>query len=113
VAFGLVRLWWKARTDERISSSTRAWACTLTWTPLLNIYFPVYDSVLVIASLIVCGSSLSRVFPRVSLLSTAALFACSFATVQIAKATGYQILTPVLILIGILQLQVLLNSERG
>lgn len=51
VAAALVSLWLRSRTAER-AERLLAWAATLTWTLVLNVYTPLYDSILVVAAAI-------------------------------------------------------------
>ena len=46
-ATALVRVWLQSRTIDR-HKSLLVWAATLAWTPILSIYTPFYDSILVV-----------------------------------------------------------------
>ncbi len=46
-AFSLFRAWWKY-ADAGKTATTLLWATTLTWTFVLNIYVPIYDSVIAV-----------------------------------------------------------------
>jgi Glycosyltransferase family 87 len=50
-AIALVRMWVHGRTADR-PERLLVWAATLTWTLVLNIYTPFYDSILVVAAAI-------------------------------------------------------------
>src|SRR5262249_3750984 len=52
----LFRFWWKAdRTREPIQSMV--WAFTITWTLVLNLYLGIYDTTLVILSLLLTANT--------------------------------------------------------
>ena len=53
----LARFWWKwDRLDE--DQRTTLWAATITWTPVLNLYFGIYDSILIVQSVLMTVASL-------------------------------------------------------
>ncbi len=53
----LARSWWLYdQFDERLRRLL--WATTLSWVPVLNLYFGIYDSVLVVQSLLITASIL-------------------------------------------------------
>lgn len=55
----LARLWWQSgRFDEE--SQRLLWAATITWTPVLNLYFGIYDSILVIQSVLITAAVILR-----------------------------------------------------
>ncbi len=106
-ALSLFRVWWKS-TGAGEAARTLAWAATLTWTLLLNVYVPIYDAILVVPSIVATAGvlkacpkgGLHRWFTFVWLL----IFACSWVTVGVAEATGLQIMTVLLAGLGTLQL---------
>lgn len=51
VAVSLVTTWWRARRADRPQQQL-VWAATLTWTLILNVYVPFYDTVLVVPAAI-------------------------------------------------------------
>jgi hypothetical protein len=51
VAAALLNVWWRSRGAGR-PQRLLAWAATLTWTLVLNVYTPFYDSILVVAAAI-------------------------------------------------------------
>ena len=87
------------------------WATTLTWTLVLNVYVPIYDSILIVLSL-VATSVVLKDFPMVALsrrftLLWLLILACSWITVPAAQASGVQIMTILLAILGTLQLAAL------
>jgi hypothetical protein len=46
-AVALVAVWWRFRRADR-ATRLLIWAATLTWTLILNVYVPLYDTVLVV-----------------------------------------------------------------
>lgn len=107
----LLREWWLFRPIARSHSAVVPWAATLTWTLVLNVYVPMYDSILVLISLVVIASSSSPV-ARGTAFRAAAMLLLLIAPVTRAFAvgTGVQLLTLVLVSIGVLQLAVLRRS---
>lgn len=118
VACVLVRVWWKSAGLER-ATNTMVWATTFTWTLVLNVYVPIYDSILVVPSIIATagvlkghsGTLLHRWFTFTWLLS----LAVSWITVDVAQASGFQMITVLLAALGILQFAALrqLGAQRS
>jgi hypothetical protein len=86
------------------------WAATLTWTLVLNVYVPIYDTVLVVLSLIVSAGVIEQLpgkrlrrFTPVWLL----IIVSSWLTVPVAQHTGVQMMSIVLLALGLLQLAAL------
>jgi Glycosyltransferase family 87 len=117
VAFGvLLRFWWKARSWDR-NCRTLLWATTLTWTLLLNVYVPIYDSILIVLSLVMtagalcnvaAGAAVRRWFTVLWIL----ILICSWFSVPLSGITGIQILTLLFAGIGILQFMLLKHMEH-
>ncbi len=109
--FLLVRGWWNSRSRGK-AGTTLAWAATLTWTLVLNLYVPVYDCMLVVLSIIATAAILKS-FPSGSRLRGQftvlwiAMLACSWVAIPVAHATGFQVFTVLLACLGILQLHIL------
>ncbi len=100
----LAGTWWRARKYSRHSPATLTWATTITWTLLLNVYVPIYDSLLVLVSIIATAAILIRFAPRVFFGLCLALLVSSCFSNWLSSRTGWQILTPVLAAIGIFQM---------
>jgi hypothetical protein len=98
---------WKSRKKPR-PAQWLAWAAVLTWTLMLNIYVPIYDSVLVVLAVILtlgalCDLRWSRAAEWTTFLAVL-IFAVSWIAEPVAKAHGIQLLTVVLSLFGSAQL---------
>jgi hypothetical protein len=110
IATSLGILLWKSRSAVR-SAQDLAWAATLTWTLLLNIYVPIYDSVLVAIAIILTLSSpeaLKGMVPIGRWVPLAILvIALSWITVAVARKYGVQPLTLFLGVLGLGQLYLL------
>jgi len=109
-AIALARAWWWAAGAGR-HGMRLVWSATLTWTLLLNVYVPIYDSILVALSATIAagvwkdaGEQRSR---RVLNLLWPAIFAGGWVTVPLAKAWHIQILTVLLAALGVFQLRAL------
>ncbi len=82
-AAAVIRIWLRADAE-------RAWAAALTATSLLNLYTPIYDSVLIVpAVLILAAKKADRNFRII----TGALFLTALVSEHIAHAGGPQIFT--------------------
>lgn len=119
IAIGLATLLWRsARGSEPVQ--WLAWAATLTWTLLLNIYVPIYDSVLAVIAVILTLGALRTLGWRIAnewitLLSVVTL-AISWKTVSFAQAHHVQLLSIALFLLGAAQLWLLwraIERERA
>ena len=100
----LVRAWWlTGRAGERTPATT-VWATTLTWTLLLNVYVPTYDSVLVVISVIASAPVFRHAAPRTFFVLGFLLLVFSYLTRPIASELGLQMLTLILAVFGALQL---------
>jgi hypothetical protein len=94
-----------------------AWATVLTWTLVLNIYVPIYDSVLLTIALIVMLGALRELewkgsegwFFSLALL----IIAVSWVTEPIAQSKGIQLLTVLLLAIGLWQAAQLHQAMRS
>ncbi len=102
----LATLLWKSASGGKQVQSL-AWAAVLTWTLVLNIYVPIYDSVLLtVALLLTFGAlrELERNFAEVWFLSVAFLIiGVSWITEPIAKNYGIQPLTILLLALALWQ----------
>lgn len=49
--------WWRSRHQESHEARRYLWAATLTWTMMINIYVPVYDTIVLVpaAALVACS----------------------------------------------------------
>jgi hypothetical protein len=99
----LVRLWVRSVRAGK-TASAMVWATTITWTLLLNIYVPVYDSILVIISTVVTARAMKNFAGRWFGIVCALIFAGSWITVEIAERTGIQLLTILVAALGTLQI---------
>lgn len=99
----LVRIW-RASISAGKTATTLVWATTTTWTLLLNIYIPMYDSILVILSTITTARIMKNFAGKWFGILCVLIFASAWVTVEIAERTGIQVLTLLLATLGILQL---------
>lgn len=107
IAAGLAVLLWRSARGGS-PAQYLAWAATLTWTLLLNVYVPIYDSVLVtIAIILTLGalrdlhwSDATHWFTFMAIL----IFAVSWMTEAFARSHGIQLLTILLAVLGLGQL---------
>lgn len=108
VAVGLwlaILLWKSSAGNKPVQSLT--WATVLTWTLVLNIYVPIYDSALLTIALILTLGALHNLESNGAdgrLMSLALLIiAVAWITGPIAKSSGIQLLTIMLFAIGLWQ----------
>jgi len=106
----LLRFWHRiGRKSE--NDQSLVWAVTLTWTLVLNIYLGIYDATLVVLSVLLTTHFLYRsankpqleltpIFKLIILL----LYLVPWVTQPIARLTGIQLYTVILVLFGCYQL---------
>lgn len=115
VAIALAILLWRSRGCGR-PAQWLAWAATLTWTLLLNVYVPIYDSVLVVIAIVLTLGALrdlgwSAAMEWTTFLAVV-IFAVSWKTEPFAKAHGIQLLTIALVVLAAAQLLYLQRAIR-
>ncbi|MFL6427709.1 MAG: hypothetical protein ACJ71S_05655 [Acidobacteriaceae bacterium] len=98
---------WKSAHSGR-AAQWLAWAATLTWTLLLNVYVPIYDSVLVVTAIVLTLGALRDLAQSIAAewttLLAVMLLAVSWKTESFARFHGVQPLTLILAALGSLQL---------
>jgi hypothetical protein len=105
-AFSLIRFW-RRSTGARKPASTLVWATTVTWTLVLNVYVPIYDSMLFIIGAIATAGVLKAVSERHYRWFTVLwilTLGSSWITVTVAEASRVQIITFMFTALGALQL---------
>jgi hypothetical protein len=111
----LAVLLWKSPSRDR-PTQWLAWAATLTWTLLLNVYVPIYDSVLVILAVVLTLGALRdfqwSIAAEWTTFLAIVLFALSWETESFAKLHGIQLLTVMLAVLGSMQLLLLRAAIR-
>ena len=106
----LFQLWWRS-DSKRQDEQGLAWALVLTWTLVLNLYLGIYDSTLVVLSVLLTTDVFYRralnnrgwlpvTFKFILIL----LYLVPWITQPIARVTGFQPYTVVLALLGAYQL---------
>ena len=103
----LIRSWWNSGS-RGATYNALLWATTLTWTFPLNVYVPLYDSILVVLSILITAPIL-RQFPgkRTERWFTATwilILICSWFSVPLSRSTGVQCMTLLFAVLGIVQL---------
>jgi hypothetical protein len=110
IAAGLAVLLWKSARSGRPAQSL-AWAATLTWTLLLNVYVPVYDSVLAPIAVVLTLGALRELKWSVvtgwTISLSILIFVASWETDAIAQNYRIQPLTILLAILGLWQLYLL------
>jgi Glycosyltransferase family 87 len=114
-AIALLVLLWKSVAGGR-PAHWLAWSAALTWTLLVNVYIPIYDSVLVvIAMVLMIGALRDLAWHDVMEWTTffaILMLAVSWKTETIAKAHGIQLFTVMLVILGLAQLLLLYLASR-
>jgi hypothetical protein len=112
-AAALAVLLWKSAARGR-PAQWLAWAATLTWTLLLNVYVPIYDSLLVAIAVVLTLGALRdlgwSVASSWTVFLALLLFAVSWKAESFAEAHGVQLLTIALVVLGSLQLLFLFRA---
>jgi hypothetical protein len=115
IAIWLVALLWRSAKADRPAQDL-AWAATLTWSLLLNVYVPIYDTVLVVLAILLTLTALrdleSSAVTRWTVLLALTIFGISWIAIPSAKVHGIQWLTPLLTILGLVQLQLLRRATR-
>jgi hypothetical protein len=111
----LARFWWRAPSCGRTYNNL-LWAATLTWTLLINVYVPIYDSILVVLSVLMTAG-VFRHLPnkpvyRWFTITWILILICSWFSVPLSRITGVQLLTLLFAVLGILQLIALNKYEQ-
>lgn len=114
----LFRAWWR-NAGEREAERTSVWAVTITATLVLNLYLGIYDSTLVVLSVLVTTDLLYRragtthfQFPPVYQFLLVLLYVVPWITQPLARLTHVQTFTLVLAFLGAWQLKQL-NVPRA
>ena len=106
----LVRAWWRA-ADAGKAAMRLGWAAAITWTLLLNAYVPIYDTTLVVLSILIADGALKDAAQEQSRqvlnLLWPVIFAASWFTIAIARIWHIQIITVLLAALGVIQLRIL------
>jgi len=112
----LFRVWWKASASGR-QAIRLAWAATLTWTLLLNAYVPIYDSILVVLSVLITAGVLNDAHQETSRRVLGFLwpliYVASWFTIGLAESWHVQLLTLLLAALGVLQLRILRKTLQA
>jgi len=115
VAGGLAVALWKSATAGRPAQDL-AWATTLTWTLLINLYVPAYDSILFsISAILTIGALRELEWSAAKGWSTALLVFISvgsWGTYQSEQSHSGQLLTLTLAIFGLFQLYMLLRAPQ-
>jgi hypothetical protein len=108
----LLRIWSVGAQVQQVPA-TLIWGTTITWTLILNIYVPLYDTILVIASIIITATALSKFKRRTFTVICFVILLSSYFTRLIAEQTGVQVFTFALIALGSLQMVLCFRIARG
>jgi hypothetical protein len=107
----LARLWWVyERLDHGLQR--QLWAATITWAPVVNLYFGIYDSILVVESLLIaaatvrlqCRSSTPMTESGFAYL-TLAIYLAPWFSQNLAALTGVPVYTILLMVLGTCQIR--------
>jgi hypothetical protein len=107
---------WLARLLHKSGSAgsaaqNMAWATALTWTMVINVYVPVYDTLLIAVAVVLTIGSLLEVEEKAGtgwvVLLAIGISAVSLKAVSIAQNHGIQPLTILILLLGLTQINIL------
>jgi len=111
----LVRFWWRAPSCGRTYNNL-LWAATLTCTLLINLYVPIYDSILVVLSVLITAGVFQHLpnkpIRRWFTITWILILICSWFSVPLSRISGVQLLTLLFAVLGILQLIALSKFEQ-
>lgn len=121
ICFGTaIAIWvgvaWRASTRGNKAQQAFVWAVAIAWTLLLNVYSPIYDSILILIAFIISLSALhelkwERTRQRVLLLAEF-MFAIAWMTQPVARRFGVQLLTLALLAFAITMTYLLQSANR-
>jgi hypothetical protein len=111
----LVKLWRDMRRDGDVESSL-AWASTLTWTTVLNLYVTAYDTPIILLGILLVGDALYRATGQVVPRGLRILFVLLYVVpwippVPIGDGKILQLYTVVLLALGVYQVWVALAAS--
>ena len=110
-----VMLWQSARSGRPAQSL--AWAATLTWTLLLNVYVPIYDSVLIVIAAVLTLGALRDLEWKAAMgwmtFLAVLISVGSWELELIAQSIGIQFAPILLAIFGMGQLYILHRAIRG
>lgn len=110
----VVLLWMSSRGSRPVQSL--AWAVTITWTLLLNLYVPMYDSVLVIVAIVLTLGAVKELKWSAAVNWVVSLsmliFAVSWVSYEIARDHRVQLLSIAFAVFGLAQLYILYRAIR-
>jgi hypothetical protein len=109
----VARIWWLSARSTYHLPAGLIWGTTITWTLLLNVYTPLYDTVLVIVSLIATRTFINRFSPKAFTGICLLIVFSSYGARELSAATGIQDVTLVLAALGSLQLALCLKALKG
>jgi hypothetical protein len=113
----LALLWWRARGDGAGTVSL-AWASTLTWTVVLNLYAPAYDTPIILLGILLMLDVLARShglrLPVAAPVLLVLLYVAPWVpAVPIGRSASLQLYTIVLIALGAYQLSLGTRGIQG
>lgn len=106
------RVWWCCRHTSGAGRQL-IWAVTLAWTPVLNIYTPFYDAILVVPACVLATSSLRTlavaelrlVWPAIALV-----YLVPWVSESLARTAGIQLFTIALAVLGVVTARACLRA---
>ena len=106
----LAILLWKSAAAGKPAQSL-AWAATLTWTLLLNVYVPIYDSVLLVVAVVLTLGALRDLEWETAMgwmtFLAVLIGVASWELESIAQSMGIQFLPILLAIFGLAELYIL------
>ena len=110
------RLWWNSRNLGR-AARAYAWSAAITWTLVLNVYTPIYDTILVVIAVIATAGALNedrgRPLRGWFIALSVAVFVAAWVTIDIAVATRFQLITALFAAMGLVQMALLRGEIRA
>jgi hypothetical protein len=110
----LLRFWWTSPRRGRPFNAL-LWATTITWTLLLNVYVPMYDSILIVLALMVTAAALRQIpghpMQRAFTALWILILAGSWFSGWLDGRTSVQLLTLLFAALGVLEFAALRRIE--
>jgi hypothetical protein len=116
IVIWVVTVLWRSGKSNR-DQQMLAWSVAILWTMLANVYYPIYDSVLIVPAVAICLWYLREVEWRgaLSLVVTLSImtFAVGWFTEPVAKRSGVQMLTFAIMSLAVTSTYLLQKAKAG
>lgn len=111
----LVMTWWRSDGSSRPQKSLQ-WATAIAWTMLVNVYYPIYDSVLLVVMIVLLLAAARELRQRRAfqwlVLAAVTTFAVSWISESVADRFGVQLLTFAILALAVVATSLLQRAGK-